>query len=352
MNAESGGFADRLLAWHASHGRHDLPWKHPRTPYRVWVSEIMLQQTQVSTVIPYFEQWMTDFPTVSSLATASQDDVMSHWAGLGYYARARNLHAAAKLVDDQHDGELPQDLDALMALPGIGRSTAGAILAQAWNEPVSILDGNVKRVLTRHRAIAGWPGRRAVEKQLWQLADDLTPQSQAADYTQAIMDLGATICRRRKPACDACPVSGDCKARAAVNPADYPSPAPKRSRPLRHARMLMAVNAAGEVYLERRPGGGIWGGLWSLPEIPESETVDQFCHDRLGMAAQASESQPPLRHGFTHFEMEIEPIQVVVDSPVAVRDVGDTLWLDPADDDKPGLPAPIARLIARIERQT
>lgn len=240
-------FAARLLRWYDRHGRKDLPWQRARTPYTVWVSEVMLQQTQVATVIPYFERFMARFPDVRTLADAPLDAVLAHWSGLGYYSRARNLHRAAQQIRDRHGGVFPEDMDAIAALPGIGRSTAGAILAQALGQRHAILDGNVKRVLTRHRAIAGWPGQSAVERRLWEIAEAETPHARVADYTQAIMDLGAMVCTRARPRCGACPVADDCAARAAGTVSRYPAPKPRKTLPVRQTRMLLVTNGEGEV---------------------------------------------------------------------------------------------------------
>ena len=259
-------FAERLLDWFDDHGRKDLPWQRGINPYRVWISEIMLQQTQVQTVIPYYERFMQSFPDLQSLADADIDAVLQHWSGLGYYARARNLHKAAGAIRDNFAGEFPTAFDDVVELPGIGQSTAGAILAIAGNQRHAILDGNVKRVLARHAAVAGWPGKTDVSKQLWALAEARTPQQRVADYTQAIMDLGATLCTRSKPNCAACPVASDCAARIADDVAAYPGRKPKKAKPLRQTTMVIAVNGAA-VFLQRRPPVGIWGGLWSLPEV-------------------------------------------------------------------------------------
>ncbi len=295
-------FAARLLAWWQDHGRHDLPWQIDRTPYRVWVSEIMLQQTQVVTVIDYFERFMARFPSLPELADAELDEVLALWSGLGYYARARNLHACARVCRQQYGGALPADADALLALPGIGRSTAHAILAQAWNQRASILDGNVKRVLARHAGIDGWPGHSQVLRQLWQAAEARTPPDRAADYTQAIMDLGAGLCTPRKPSCPLCPVNQDCRARAEQRVDQLPARKPARARPQRSATLHIIRDPAGRILLEKRPPSGIWGGLWCLPGIdPPAES---------GACSLPSEPQqqpqlPPRVHHFTHFSLTI-----------------------------------------------
>ena len=260
----STAFASRLLRWHRQHGRHDLPWQHPRRPYRVWLSEVMLQQTQVAAVIPYFQRFVARFPDLRSLAAADQDEVLSLWSGLGYYARARNLLRCAQLLLSEHGGEFPQDPRLLETLPGIGRSTANAIVAQSYGSRWPILDGNVKRVLARHAGVSGWPGRSEVSAQLWRIADQRTPQTDLANYTQAIMDLGASCCRLRNPGCERCPVAEDCVARMDGRIAELPTARPKRERPHR-IQYLQIWTGNGEILLQRRPPSGIWGGLWCPP---------------------------------------------------------------------------------------
>lgn len=341
-------FASRLLAWHRKSGRHALPWQQPRSAYRVWVSEIMLQQTQVTTVIPYFEKFMMRFPDIAALAAASADEVMSAWAGLGYYSRARNLHKAAVKICEKHAGAFPSDYESVLALPGVGRSTAGAILAQAFGQRFAILDGNVKRVLSRYYAVPGWPGTPAVEKQLWTLSESLTPTTQLADYTQAIMDLGATVCKRSRPQCELCPVHQGCRAFNAHAVQDYPASRPKKVRPLRSVRMLILARDGNEILLVRRPPSGIWGGLWSLPELPENKTTEQYCREHLGLDVLVSEEVTGLRHGFTHFEMDIFPIRAQVETSDTINDAGDQLWYKLAPgklQQDPGMPAPVTRLL-------
>ena len=300
-------FATRVLAWFDEHGRKHLPWQQDINPYRVWISEIMLQQTQVQTVIPYYERFMRSFPDVVALANADIDNVLEHWSGLGYYARARNLHRAAQTVRDDFVGEFPVAFDDVVGLPGVGRSTAGAILSIACGQRHAILDGNVKRVLARHRAIAGWPGKTAVAKTLWQAAEETTPHERVADYTQAIMDLGATLCTRSEPRCGKCPVSADCAALASDSVQDFPGRKPKKVKPLKSTTMVLAL-AGDHVYLERRPPAGIWGGLWSFPELGD-ETVDDFC-GRVATGAESEEAWQPLRHSFSHYDLDILPVVV------------------------------------------
>ena len=335
-------FANRVLAWFDAHGRKDLPWQRDRDAYRVWISEIMLQQTQVRTVIPYFERFVQSFPDATTLANASIDDVLQHWSGLGYYARARNLHRAAMIIRDDHGGEFPCLFEDVVALPGVGRSTAGAVLSLAFGQRHPILDGNVKRVLARHAAIEGWPGVTSVAKQLWELAEELTPDNRVDAYTQAVMDLGATVCTRSRPTCVTCPVRRDCQAMRTGEPELYPGRKPSRERPLRSTIMILAV-ADGAVYLERRPASGIWGGLWSLPEVSD---VDAWCSERLKMAAIDAEPWDSMRHSFSHYDLDITPIVVRIDAASSrVADDADSTWhrLDAAPPG--GIAAPVTKLI-------
>jgi A/G-specific adenine glycosylase len=338
-------FAARVLRWYDDHGRKDLPWQNTVDAYRVWVSEIMLQQTQVRTVIPYFLRFMDRFPDVLTLASADLDEVLQHWSGLGYYARARNLHRTAKMIRDEHDGRFPSDVDTVSALPGIGRSTAGAILALAFGQRHAILDGNVKRVLARHAAVAGWPGKTAVARELWELAETRTPMQRVGDYTQAMMDLGATLCTRSAPACGSCPVNGDCVALAAGEVERFPGRKPKRERPLRETTMVLAV-ADGAVYLERRPATGIWGGLWSLPEVSD---VGDWCAQRFDADAVETQSWDTLRHSFSHYDLDIAPVVVRIDAVSSkVADYDDSTWYRPGDEPPGGIAAPVMRLIETL----
>ncbi len=343
-------FATRLLDWFDAHGRKDLPWQRPKDPYRVWVSEIMLQQTQVQTVIPYFERFMARFPNLCALADAAQDEVLSHWSGLGYYARARNLHRAAQSIRADHGGVFPDRLEDVMALPGIGRSTAGAILAIAFEQRHAILDGNVKRVLARHEAVDGWPGKTAVANELWAIAERRTPTERLADYTQAIMDLGATLCTRSKPACESCPVAADCTAREKGSVTFFPGRKPKQEKPLRSTTMVLARHD-GQVYLERRPEAGIWGGLWSLPEI-EGE-AEQWCRQSFGSDVLDVEPWGLLRHSFSHYDLDIRPVAVRIAAPLSkVADFDDARWHRLGSELPGGVAAPVSKLIRQLENGT
>jgi len=337
--------APRLFAWHAKSGRHDLPWQRDRSAYRVWVSEIMLQQTQVTTVIPYFENFMRRFPDVRALADAPADEVLHLWTGLGYYARARNLHRAAQIIRDAHGGQFPRALEAVMELPGIGRSTAGAILAISAGARHAILDGNVKRVLSRFYAVEG-AGSAALES-LWKLADDNTPAENVATYTQAIMDLGATLCTRAKPRCDACPISVDCRARIEGRQAELPA-AKRRSAVRRQKRAVMlVVRRASEVLLVQRPSSGIWGGLWCLPEFDHRDAAEAYVQNTLVSARLARAPLPDIEHRFTHFDLVITPVVASCRGESGVRE-GKTLWYDLERPARVGLPAPIKTLLGNL----
>lgn len=343
----SASFAQRLLAWHQVSGRKDLLWQHNTTPYRVWISEIMLQQTQVATVIPYYQRFMNSFPSLSALAEAELDDVLGHWSGLGYYARARNLHKTAQLICTDYGGEFPDDIEQVVALPGIGRSTAGAILSIASGQRHPILDGNVKRVLSRYYAVEGWPGKTAVQNQLWDYAEELTPQEDVATYTQAIMDLGASLCSRTKPSCLLCPVNQDCAAYQKGTPTAYPHSKPKRAQPIKTVRMWIVQNEAGDFLLERRPPTGIWGGLLSFPEQARDEAEDDWlAKQAVNWQLLAQQTLGELRHTFSHYHLDIQPIYIKVrQKSGAVMEGERWLWYKPAQS-KGGLAAPVSKLLA------
>ncbi len=343
MSAE---FARRVLRWFDRYGRQHLPWQQELSRYRVWVSEIMLQQTQVNTVIPYYERFMQRFPTVDALAEAPLDDVLHHWSGLGYYARARNLHRAARQVCEHYGGEFPDELEAVQALPGIGRSTAGAILSLAGGQRQVILDGNVKRVLARCFGIEGWPGSSAVLAQLWECAEALTPEKRVDQYNQAMMDLGATVCTRGRPACDRCPLARDCVALASGRQRELPGKKAKKALPQRAVRMLLVRDAEGALLLERRPPAGIWGGLWSLPEIAVDADPLGWCRETLQQSARIKRHLDPRRHTFSHFHLDIEPVEILLNGPgCGVLEAADRVWYNPQRPDDVGLAAPVARLI-------
>ena len=344
-------FADALLAWFDVHGRKDLPWQHPRTPYRAWVSEVMLQQTQVQTVIAYFERFVAALPTLAALADASQDRVLALWSGLGYYSRARNLHRAAQICMEQHAGELPRDFAALAALPGIGRSTAGAILAQAFGMRHAILDGNVRRVLARLHGVRGWPGEAGVQRILWARAEAHTPCARVADYTQAIMDLGATVCTRSRPRCALCPAAEDCVARRDGMVAEIPGRKPARALPTRETTMLIVRDGDGRVLLERRPPAGVWAGLWSVPESVDAESAPELLRERYSVHATTRVALGAFVHTFSHYHLHVTPLLVAAAAAPRVADDGGRGWFVREEWSALGLPAPVRRLLETVSEE-
>ncbi len=348
MSTGPSQFARRLIAWHGEHGRHDLPWQNGRDPYRIWLSEIMLQQTQVDTVIPYYQRFLARFPDLSSLAAAPVDEVMALWSGLGYYARARNLHRAARQVIAEHGGSFPGSAAQIAGLPGIGRSTAAAIAAFAFDERGAILDGNVRRVLCRVFGVDGFPGDKAVEKRLWELAEALLPERGIATYIQAQMDLGATLCTRGKPACGRCPFFDDCVARREGRVAELPGARPRKAVPRRSARVAVIVREA-SVLLERRPPSGIWGGLLALPEIPaEHGDVAAWAQSALGVRSAGAEALSPLTHAFTHFVLDLQPYRLHAAEVTPLAMEGERLWQPLAGIDGAALPTPVRRILAAL----
>jgi A/G-specific adenine glycosylase len=337
-------FASRLVTWHKERGRHDLPWQRTRDPYHIWLSEIMLQQTQVATVIPYYLRFVAEFPDVASLATASVERVLALWSGLGYYRRAHLLHRAAKAILSEHGGTFPRELAAIAALPGIGRSTAAAIAAFAFGIRGAILDGNVKRVLARHAGIHGFPGDARVERALWRRAEALLPGAEIETYTQALMDLGATVCLRRAPRCAACPVERDCVARREGKIDELPAPRPTRVLPWRAVCVLL-LERHREVLVEKRPGTGVWAGLWSLPELAPGADVLAHCRSRFAAEVAPEPPLPAIEHGFTHFRLTLTPQPCAVRAwPSSAGEPG-LLWLPLADVAGAALPAPIKKLL-------
>jgi A/G-specific adenine glycosylase len=326
-------FASALVKWQRAHGRKHLPWQGTRDPYRIWLSEIMLQQTQVAAVIPYYERFLEKFPDVGALAAASEDQVLQLWSGLGYYARGRNLHLASKKIMSDLRGRFPKTAEKIAELPGIGRSTAAAIAAFAFGERAAILDGNVKRVLARHHGIAGFPGDKPVEAKLWKIAESLLPKKDIQAYTQALMDLGATVCTKRKPRCDICPLNGTCIAKKKGLIAKLPAPRPKKEIPSRDATWLI-LHRAGEVLLERRASSGLWGGLWTFPE-----------HEPQGITIATRRELATLEHGFTHFKLRIRPILCEVLSVTPGAESAGRMWIDVDDAKGAAVPAPVRKLL-------
>lgn len=341
-------FATAVLNWYDDHGRKDLPWQQNRTPYRVWVSEIMLQQTQVTTVIPYYQRFLRRFPEVKTLADAPVDDVLQLWSGLGYYARGRNLHKAAQVIRDQYNNQFPQQFDQVAALPGIGRSTAGAILSLACGQRHAILDGNVKRVLSRVFMLPGWPGETAVANALWEKAEALTPTERVADYNQAMMDIGAGVCTRTKPTCLLCPVKRVCEAHHAQRQHEFPQRKPVKEKPVKQTVMLMLINPAREILLQRRPPVGIWGGLLSFPEFSVSGEVAPWCREQFGATVRQCQVWPTLRHTFSHYHLDITPKAVWMnDLNHKVMEDGTWVWYKGGQLNG-GVAAPVKRLLNEL----
>ncbi|MEO9947505.1 MAG: A/G-specific adenine glycosylase [Paraglaciecola sp.] len=340
-------FNQNVLKWFDKHGRKDLPWQSAKTPYTVWVSEIMLQQTQVKTVIPYYQRFMARFPDVLSLANAPQDEVLHLWTGLGYYARARNLQKAAQVIRDEYQGKFPEELEQVIALPGIGRSTAGAILSLACQQEHSILDGNVKRVLARYFAIDGWPGNKKVETELWRYADELTPATRTGDYTQAMMDMGATLCTRSKPKCDRCPVQLGCLAFVQGRQTELPHKKPKKHIPTKSTIMLVPMWQQ-QVLIYKRPQSGIWGGLWGLHEV-ENEGMIEKVTTNLKLGAVQEQALDPFRHTFSHFHLDIQPIVLHLKQQPSHQIMENSqMWFDLAQPQSLGLAAPTKKLFSTI----
>jgi A/G-specific adenine glycosylase len=347
-----GKFHTLVLNWFDHHGRKNLPWQLIQTPYHVWISEIMLQQTQVMTVIPYFEKFIKRFPNVKKLALAKTDDVLAHWSGLGYYARARNLHKTAQIILNEYQEKFPNNLEDLQKLPGIGRSTAGAILALGMQKPASILDGNVKRVLCRFHAIDELPSKPHVIKKLWELAEKYTPQKRVADYTQAMMDLGAMVCTRNKPKCEYCPLQKNCLGFKKGNPCDYPIKKISKKIPIKSTYLLILYNQQGEILLEKRPPVGIWGGLWSFPECSLNENISQWCEKNYSAQISRFEPWPQLRHTFTHFHLDIVPVLGEINQwTPPLMESERIIWYKAQQKNKKGFPAPIVKLLKRFNEK-
>lgn len=361
----------KLLKWFDHQGRHHLPWREQINPYRVWISEIMLQQTQVSTVIPYFERFMQKFPSLKQLAEAEEDAVLHLWTGLGYYSRARNLHKTAQIITQDYQGQFPNNLEQLEALPGIGRSTAGAIMAIGFNKKAPILDGNVKRVLARYHAIEGWPNAPMVSKQLWSLASTHTSSTQPADYTQAIMDLGATVCTRQQPKCVLCPLKLDCKAHQEERETDFPTPKPKKILNTRASYFILIRNLLGQILLEKRPPSGIWGSLWSLPECSPDTHIQTWCRQFYPSEILNITHLPSFRHTFSHFHLHITPVLIEMKdqlpetlshpsgapSPtsergnlarISLQETSERIWYNPNNPQDLGLPGPVKKMLLAL----
>ena len=339
-------FANAILQWYDVYGRKNLPWQQDKTAYTVWLSEVMLQQTQVTTVIPYFERFLEHFPTVTALANADQDEVLHLWTGLGYYARARNLHKAAKIVAEQYQGEFPLTLEEVNALPGVGRSTAAAILSSVYKQPHAILDGNVKRTLARCFAVDGWPGKKRVENRLWELAEAHTPDIDTDKYNQAMMDMGAIVCTRSKPKCSLCPVASFCEAKKQDRQLDFPGKKPKKDKPVKETWFVILYHN-NQVWLQQRPQSGIWGGLFCFPENSHAGIEHQL--DLLSVKSSKIDEIKTLiafRHTFSHYHLDITPVLVKLNqTPDLVMDGSQGLWYNLSVPEKVGLAAPVKQLI-------
>lgn len=341
-------FSTTLIAWQKVHGRHDLPWQNTTEPYAIWVSEIMLQQTQVAAVIGYYSKFMQRFPSILSLAQATQEEVLQHWSGLGYYSRARNLHNAAGIIMDTHKGVFPSDVSQMQSLPGIGRSTAAAIASFAFNQIETILDGNVKRVLSRHFLVEGWTSSPKVEKILWLKAESLLPENDMIAYTQGLMDLGATLCTRSKPKCAQCPLKASCQAFSEYRTKDLPTPKTKKSTLQKQTTMLLILDG-NEVLLEKRPPSGIWGGLWTLPEISMQEIASEVAIKRFGLEVEAEEPLASFQHVFTHFKLEILPQPLQVTRKLIKASAPNTTWLPIDDAISAAIPAPVRKILQSLQ---
>jgi len=340
-------FAAKIVAWQKRHGRHDLPWQGTRDPYAIWVAEIMLQQTQVATVIPYYLRFLARFPDVAALAAAPLDEVLRLWSGLGYYSRARNLHRAAQAIMGEHRGQFPRNVEAVAALPGVGRSTVAAICVFAFGRRHAILDGNVKRVLARHRGVKGYGGNKKVADALWQEAQRRLPRRNVEAYTQGLMDLGATVCTRSRPQCGACPVHRGCIAYQRGWTGKVPAPRPRKRRPHKSTLMLALVRA-GEVLLEKRPPSGIWGGMWCLPEAVRKTDIEAYCLKRFGTHVIEIDELPPIAHGFTHFKLDIRPLRLRVSALVPEAAEPGVMWLSLEEARGAAIPAPVRRILASL----
>ena len=344
-DAAAAPFGARIVAWQAVHGRHDLPWQNTRDAYRIWVSEIMLQQTQVAAVIPFYLRFMERFRDVQALADATLDVVLEHWSGLGYYARGRNVHRAAQIIVQQHAGRFPDTVEAVAALPGVGRSTAAAICVFAFGARAAILDGNVKRVLARHQGIEGYPGHKPVQDRLWQCAETLLPDADPERYTQGMMDLGSQLCLRTKPACALCPVAQDCHARVTGAIARFPAPRPAKVLPQRETTMLILQHAR-EVLLQKRPASGIWGGLWSFPEVERA--ICEQAAAQFGVEVRSVTALQPLEHGFTHYKLRIHPMLIEVGRPGVYAGEASCVWLPVEEALGSAIPTPVRRILRAL----
>lgn len=343
-------FPTRIIDWQKRHGRHDLPWQNTRDPYRIWLSEIMLQQTQVATVIPYYARFLAAFPTLGDLARAREDAVLALWSGLGYYSRGRNLLRAAQMIIEQFDGEFPQTFGDILALPGVGQSTAAAIGAFAFGKRRAILDGNVKRVFARYFGVVGFPGDKKVEGKLWSVANEALPKTNIEAYTQGLMDLGATICLRSRPLCLACPVEDSCVAKREGRIHELPAPRPKKAIPKKLTTMLLIAHE-GEVLLEKRPATGVWAGMWCFPELQNGASLRDTCRERYGLETKPLKPWDVLEHGFTHFKLSITPQPIVVQKKLSRAAEPGVVWLSVDDALNAAIPKPVRMLLSKLDQK-
>jgi A/G-specific adenine glycosylase len=343
-------FARRLIAWQRRSGRHDLPWQNTRDPYLIWLSEIMLQQTQVSTVIPYYSRFVSRFPNIAALAAAHEDDVLAHWSGLGYYARARNLKRATARIVTDFNGVFPADFDAIRRLPGVGRSTAGAISVFAFGAKRAILDGNVKRVLCRAFGVTGFPGEKKIEHELWRKAESLLPGQDVETYTQALMDVGAMVCTRTLPKCRACPLNVECIAYNSSRTLELPSPRSRSKLREKQAQWLI-VFSRGQVLLEKRPPTGVWGSLWCFPELPQDADAEIWCAQHYGKASACRENIAPFQHAFTHFKLTITPRVLRLNKVNMRARQPRGVWLDVVDAIGAAVPAPVRQVLKTLANE-
>jgi A/G-specific adenine glycosylase len=342
-------FSSHIIDWQRTHGRHDLPWQGADV-YCVWLSEVMLQQTQVATVIPYYQRFMSAFPTIAALAAAIEEQVLSHWSGLGYYARGRNLHRAAQIIVEQYEGEFPREFEKILALPGIGRSTAAAICALAFHQHHAILDGNVKRVLLRYCGIEGWSGDKKITDQLWQHAESLLPaveNGEIAAYTQALMDMGAMICTRSKPKCGVCPLKSDCVALATERVHQLPTPRPRKTMPQRHSTFLLLLHD-NDIFLEKRAPQGVWGGLWCPPQLDDVSAALKWCAQQGVEAECANKVLPTFTHTFTHFKLHITPLLLKVGAKPQQAQQSKSVWLNVEAALDNAIPTPVRQMLMQL----
>ena len=343
-------FSNRVIKWHGESGRTDLPWQINKTPYKVWISEVMLQQTQVNTAMPYFNAFMKRFPNIDSLAESTTDDVLSYWSGLGYYARGRNIHKTACILKDNYSSSLPCSLIELESLPGIGRSTAGAIYSLGFNKSAPILDGNVKRVLSRHKRVDGILKKTTTVNKLWEISEELLPDKNYGTYTQGIMDLGATICTRSNPSCSVCPVEEDCLARIHSETALLPNRGASKKKKEKEIFWLIPKDKKKNFYLEKRPEKGIWGGLWSFIECDEEEELEKIYKSKFSSNKSSIKKYKEIRHRFSHYDLKAHVFVVSLKGKLTAQNNVESIWTNAKELQSIGTPKPIQKLITEMSQ--